>query len=253
LVLRESFLRSYFFVLSFGFSQDQNQWQHASTQILNICPFQQGSNEFFNDFPAAIWLTVCTVLLLQWVAAFTPRLRTFGRYEKIILFFVVINIAVYLLMLVLFGVLVYFPYSYMILVKTILTASYLFVLVTVLFGVQYFSVRSYLVFKNSELHHVGRNMVILFQLFTGFTLARIAFMLEAIISQRDSTFILGGNTTGWLFFTYYFVGEIVPSCLLLLIQYYMCLQDLNSEVSTLWESIPVAFEKKRSYTNLNSS
>jgi len=115
---------------------------------------------------------------------------------------------------------------------------------SLLLGIQYFAIRSYLVFRTTYLHKVGRNVVLLFLICTICVLARIGFMLHALFVSLDSTFLLGGPTNGWILFAYYFTGEVIPSTILIIIQEYMSRQDLNSEVSSLWEPIPVSFERK---------
>jgi len=240
----QSFFRTYFFVLSFGYAYNQS----GLLPVNNCPPINQGINEFFNDFPAAMWLSTVTILLLQWASAFSPSIRTYGKLERINIFYLVANIVVYLVMLSLFGVLQFSTKEkHLYFVKIVLTCIYTIVLGILLIGMMYFAFRAYYIFKDTSMQRMGNNILWMFLFFSLCCLARIGFMIEAMVSDRDSTFNVGGNTDGWIVFLYYSIGEAIPSIILIVIQHYMCIEDLNSELSTLWEPIPVMIQKQKAY------
>lgn len=63
-------------------------------------------------------------------------------------------------------------------------------------------------------------------------------MIWALSIQSNTTFLFVDQQS-WQFYSYYIGGEVVPSAILLVIQHVKSTEDVNSEVSTLWETIPI--------------
>lgn len=67
-----------------------------------------GTKEFFNDLPAVLWMTCITMVLLQWIGIFNPKMRgTFGVYDRLAWGFAALNFVVYLVLLAAIGALNY--------------------------------------------------------------------------------------------------------------------------------------------------
>eukprot|EP01119_Soliformovum_irregulare_P004223 TRINITY_DN15228_c0_g1_i1.p1 TRINITY_DN15228_c0_g1~~TRINITY_DN15228_c0_g1_i1.p1 ORF type:complete len:336 (-),score=41.70 TRINITY_DN15228_c0_g1_i1:72-1049(-) len=188
----------------------------CSFLILAVLMTQKSMGDFYNNFPAAVFVSIVTFVLLQWFKC-TPL-----NWATPLVIFIVVNSALYVLMFVLFGLEVSLDSANLMLAFTILfCAAWAFLI----FGIVWVIVKTY-PWNDAAQEWTDNRAPIVggFILLTFCILFRGGFLIYATLTY-ENTFNLNTSpvvTTdipAVLMFIYYIIGELIPMFTLLFLQF----------------------------------
>jgi len=194
-------------------------------QVLLRCSFlaiaifldQRRLGNFYNNFPAAVFVSICTALLLEWVKV-SSQSFAYG-----LVFFLIVNGLMYISIFVLFGLEVYLSPQHMTYYFSIIFCIMWLILVA---GTAYFLIKTY-PWREITQEWTDHRKPIVFGLITLCvclvirTLLLIfgTFIYENTYNLYDPTVNNTAKIPTALLFVYYGVGELLPACAMLLVQF----------------------------------
>jgi len=189
--------------------------------VLPVFWDQRKFGEFYDNFPASIWTSLCTVVLLQWIKA-----ATVANFAPPLIFFILVNTVMYVILFLLPAF------------EAFLAIDAVLILFTSLFCVVWtihvFAIVTYLVktypwnTATREWTDHKKQIVTGFILLTICLCVRIGLLLYSTIVY-DNAFNLDYPNSEYasrelpdgLLFVYYGLAELFPSFLMIMIQHYL--------------------------------
>eukprot|EP01116_Phalansterium_solitarium_P009914 TRINITY_DN24256_c0_g1_i1.p1 TRINITY_DN24256_c0_g1~~TRINITY_DN24256_c0_g1_i1.p1 ORF type:complete len:348 (+),score=48.15 TRINITY_DN24256_c0_g1_i1:353-1396(+) len=177
------------------------------------------TGDFYNTFPAAVFTSICSMLLLQWIRAAS------SSFVGTLVLYVLVNLLVYVLLFALYGLEASLgdPWRVVLAFSLVFSAAWLLLA----FGVAYWSIRTHpwrdSVAAARTWHQHKRTILGGFWAIGACLFARSAMLVYCSLTYSNTVNLsaLNGDiatpTPMFLVLLYYILGEIVPCFVILLV------------------------------------
>jgi len=178
--------------------------------IMGLFLDQNRFGNFYNNFPAAVFSSLCTFVLLEWIKTST------NYFTHAMVFYLLLNVFIYIFIFLLFAIEVYLAPSNILIYFACLNCLLWF---SIAMGIFYFLFKTYPWADPAREWTDRKKTIILGLLGTALCLViRCTLLILATIIYSTVFYLTSQEIPTGMFFVYWCLGELLPCIFLLMVQ-----------------------------------